>query len=205
MTMTQPSAVIFDIGNVLLNWDIRALYRNYFDSDTAIARFVDETGLVAWNIEQDRGREWREAENLLIEEHPQYEREIKAFRAEWDKTVTHAIAGSVELKERLQAMNVPVFALSNFAADTFEQARERFPFLGEFDEAIISGREGLIKPDAAIYDLLLSRTGVEAQSCLFIDDSWPNIEAARKLGIHGHYFTSPEKLAHSLRLHGFSV
>lgn len=199
------SALIFDIGNVLIRWDMRLLYRKILPDDAAIDRFISETGLWDWNIEQDRGRDWASAERDLIAEHPQYETEIRAFRARWHEMVPGPISGTVAIKASLQEQGIPLYALTNFAADTFSEAQERFAFLNDFRDVVVSAEEGLIKPDIAIYERLLERNGLKAETCLFIDDSAANIEGARQVGLQTHHFTSPDLLATDLRSRGFLV
>lgn len=199
------SAIIFDIGNVLIQWDMRLLYRKLFADEEAIDRFILETDLWNWNIEQDRGRDWTVAEEELVEQFPHYEGEIKAFRGRWHEMVPGSISGSVAIKESLQEQGVPLYAITNFAADTFLEAQQRFPFLYEFKDIVVSAQEGLIKPDAAIYRVLLERNGLQAEECLFIDDSAVNIEGARQVGLQTHHFTKPDLLGEDLRTRGFLV
>ncbi len=204
--MSHPiSAIIFDIGNVLIQWDMRLLYRELFADEEAIERFIVETDLWNWNIEQDRGRDWVVAEDELVGKFPHYESEIKAFRARWHEMVPGEISGSVTIKESLQKQGVPLYAITNFAADTFVEAQQRFPFLYEFKDIVVSAKEGLIKPDAAIYQVLLERNGLRAEECLFIDDSAVNIEGARQVGLQTHHFTKSELLGEDLRTRGFVV
>lgn len=199
------SAIIFDIGNVLIEWDMRLLYRKLFANDAAIDAFITDTGLWAWNIEQDRGRDWREAEDFLVADFPHYEREIRAFRARWHEMVPGALEESVAILKTLQKQGVPLYAITNFAADTFLETQERFAFLSDFKDIVVSGREGLVKPDRAIYDLLLQRNTLIAGQCLFIDDSASNIIGAQQVGLQTHHFSSAHALAHDLRERGFSL
>lgn len=202
---SNPSIVIFDIGNVLIKWDMRHVYRSMFDTEEHMERFISETALVDWNVEQDKGRNWREAEDLLIADFPHYEAEIRAFRARWHDMVPGAIEQSVAIKERLEATGAPLYAITNFAADTFAESQERFPVLANFEDVVVSAQVGLIKPDPAIYQLLLDRNGLAASDCIFIDDSLANIATARQLGMHVHHFTAPEDLRRDLQRLGFDV
>lgn len=202
---SNPSIVIFDIGNVLIKWDMRHVYRSMFDTEEHMERFISETALVDWNVEQDKGRNWREAEDLLIADFPHYEAEIRAFRARWHDMVPGAIEQSVAIKERLEATGAPLYAITNFAADTFAESQERFPVLANFEDVVVSAQVGLIKPDPAIYQLLLDRNGLAASDCIFIDDSLANIATARQLSMHVHHFTAPEDLRRDLQRLGFDV
>ncbi|WP_316858821.1 HAD family phosphatase [uncultured Cohaesibacter sp.] len=204
--MTQnPTIVVFDIGNVLIRWDMHYLYESFFADREQSQAFIDETGLQDWNLQQDLGRDWREAEDDLIAKFPHFEREIRAFRARWHDMVPGVIAGSVLIKERLQEMNVPIYAITNFAADTFAECQERFQTLKQFRDIVVSGTEQVIKPDAGIFNILLERNNLSAKDCLFVDDSLANIEGARKVGMHAHHFKSPYLLAEALRGYGFDL
>ncbi|HAT86033.1 HAD family hydrolase [Cohaesibacter gelatinilyticus] len=204
--MSAPiSAIIFDIGNVLIQWDMRLLYRKLFPDEEAINRFIDETDLWAWNLEQDRGRDWNTAEEELVARAPHYENEIRAFRSRWHEMVPGPVSGTVAIKESLKEQAVPLYAITNFASDTFIETQQRFPFLYEFEDIIVSGEERLIKPDKAIYNMLLQRNGLRAEECLFIDDSVANIEGARQVGLQTHHFIKPELLGQDLRTRGFPI
>lgn len=204
--MSAPiSAIIFDIGNVLIQWDMRLLYRKLFPDEEAINRFIDETDLWAWNLEQDRGRDWNTAEEELVARAPHYEKEIRAFRSRWHEMVPGPVSGTVAIKESLKEQAVPLYAITNFASDTFIETQQRFPFLYEFEDIIVSGEERLIKPDKAIYNMLLQRNGLRAEECLFIDDSVANIEGARQVGLQTHHFIKPELLGQDLRTRGFPI
>lgn len=182
----QPVAV-FDIGNVLIRWDPRNLYRKMMDAPT-MERFLDVVCTGAWNLEQDRGRPWAEAEDEAIARHPSEAANIRAFRVRWNEMLNGAIEENVAVLRDIQAAGYPVYAITNFAADTFEEAQALFPFLRTFDGLICSGREGLIKPDVAIFDLFVQRFGLAPQHCVFIDDSAANIAGAQKVGLRTiHY------------------
>ena len=201
----NPTIVVFDIGNVLLRWDMHYLYESFFPSKEEAQAFIDETGLVDWNLQQDLGRDWHAAEEELIPKFPHYETEIRAFRARWHDTVPGVIPGTVLIKERLEELGVPLYAITNFAADTFAEAQERFPTLKAFRDIVISGDEKIIKPDRAIYDILLERNTLDAADCLFIDDSEKNVEGAKAVGMHAHHFRSPYLLSEDLKRYGFAL
>ncbi|MGE0005250.1 MAG: HAD family hydrolase [Parvibaculaceae bacterium] len=206
--MTQAlTTVVFDIGNVLVAWDPRNLYRRYFQGrDEEMEWFLKNVCTPAWNIEQDRGRSFSEAVELLVKEHPpQWHPMIRAFDVEWHETISGAIQGSVAILERLKANKVPVYAITNWNQDKFREARERFGFLDSFDGIVVSGDEGLLKPDREIFELFFARYGVTPQTAVFVDDSLRNVEGARAAGMRGLHFTSPEALARDLRGLGFSV
>jgi 2-haloacid dehalogenase len=158
----------------------------------------------AWNLEQDRGRSFAVAVDLLIPQFPDYADAIRAYHTRWDETVIGEIAGTVEIFRGLKRRGVPVYAITNWNHETFDRTRTRFGFLSEFDGIVVSGEEGLIKPDAAIFNLFLQRYGLTAGDCLFIDDSPHNVEGARAVGMHALRFKSPERLAADLARHGLA-
>jgi 2-haloacid dehalogenase len=203
--MNKPTTVVFDIGNVLLRWDPRNLYRRLFDDEAEMEWFLAHVCTSDWNIEQDRGRDWDEAVALLVKSHPRHEREIRAFHERWPETVSGTFEDNVALLLRLREAGVPNYCITNFSGQKFVLAREIYPFLAGFDGVIVSGDERLLKPDPAIYRLLLDRYGLVAQDCVFIDDSRPNIEAARALGMQAIHYAEPMDLAAELRRYGFPV
>jgi 2-haloacid dehalogenase len=201
-----PRNVVFDIGNVLIKWDPRLLYRKMFATEAEIDHFLTTICPPEWNLEQDRGRAWADAEALLIAKHPAFAEPIRAWRARWHETIPGAIEGTVQILERLKSDNVPLYAITNFAGDTFEEAKLRFPFLAtSFIDIVVSAHEKLLKPDPAIYRVLLARNSLEAKDCIFIDDSKANIAAANALGFTGLLFETPEKLSADLAALKFSV
>jgi len=192
-------AIIFDFGGVLLEWNPYLLYRRYYPNDEAIRSFLDEINFFAWNLEQDRGRSFAEGIAALSVQFPQYTALIRAYDEHWIESQAGPIAGSVEILNRLRGNGVSLYALSNWPAEKFRLIRPQFEFLDWFDDLIISGEVGLIKPDPAIYHHTLERIGLSAAECVFIDDSAKNISAARQLGLIGIQFESPEQLTDELR------
>jgi 2-haloacid dehalogenase len=206
--MTQKiTNVVFDIGNVLVSWDPRNLYRRYFvDREDEMEWFLNNICSPAWNLEQDRGRSFTVAVNLLVKEHPpEWHPMIRAFDNEWQETISGPIDGSVAILKALKAGQVPVYAITNWNQHKFRESLERFAFLNNFDGIVVSGDEGLLKPHREIFELFFERYGIEPQSAVFIDDSLRNVEGARAAGMMGLHFTSPEALARDLRGLGFSV
>ncbi|SUE44029.1 HAD family hydrolase [Roseomonas gilardii] len=195
MTAEQRSIVIFDLGGVLVDWDPRYLYRRLFPGDEAgMERFLAEVCTNEWNLQQDAGRSWAEATALLRTQHPGQEALIDAFHRRWPEMIRGAIDGTVEILRELREGGVPLYALTNWSAETYPVAEERFDFLGWFRGVVVSGREKLIKPDPRIYRLLLERFGVDPRQAVYIDDNPRNARAAGDLGMHGIHFTSPEHL-----------
>ena len=194
--------VVFDIGGVLLDWDPRYLYRTLFDNDAEMEEFLAEVCTPAWNIEQDRGRPFAEAVSLLIERFPDQADRIRAYDERWEEMIPRAFDDVVALLHRLQAAGRPTYALTNFSAEKFPIAKANWPFLDSFAGVVVSGEEGVIKPDPAIFRILLDRFALNASECLFIDDKADNAEAARDVGLHATTFTDAKALEAVLGQHG---
>jgi len=195
--------VIFDVGNVLIGWDVHRLYRRYLPDDAAIAAFLEEVDFFAWNLEQDRGRPFAEGVADLIARHPHRAALIRAYDTDWMHSITGPVAGTVALRRRLIEAGVPLYGLTNFSAEKWAPTRERFEFLRTgFEDVVVSGVEGLVKPDPAIYRLLMARNGLDPEDCVFIDDSPVNVDGARAVGMQAIRFTDPGALERALREYG---
>jgi 2-haloacid dehalogenase len=200
--MPSIDAVVFDIGNVLLDWNPRHLYRKLFADEERMEWFLANICTPAWNLEQDRGRSFAEAVRELVGRHPEWEREIRAFDERWGETIAGEIEGSSELLSRLKNKGVALYAITNFSREKFAQTLTRFAFMREFEGIVVSAHEGLLKPDAAIYRLFLDRYRREASRCLFIDDSARNVEGARQVGMEGVLFSGAAGLVRDLEAFG---
>ena len=204
--MKQPRIVVFDVGNVLVDWNPRYLYRTIFPDDSAkMEWFLGNICTGSWNLEQDRGRSFKQAANELSQAHPEHQAAIHAFDLRWHETISGEITGTVEILAKLRQAGTPNYAITNFNQDKFRETKLRFPFLDGFKGTIVSGDERVVKPDAAIYELLLSRYSLDAADCIFIDDSLKNVEGARAVGMHAHHFETPDKLTKELRGFGFAA
>ena len=188
------SAVVFDLGGVLIDWDPRYLYRTLFDDDAAMEEFLATVTTQEWNHAQDAGRPWAAAIEELAEVHPEKRDLIEAYWRRWPETLGEAIEPTVALLDELRATGVRLYALSNWSGETFPIARPRYPFLEWFDGIVISGDERIAKPDPRIFTVLLERYGLTAAETLFIDDHAPNIEAASALGFRAIRFTDAASL-----------
>lgn len=198
---TAPDTVVFDLGGVLIDWNPRHLYRKLFPQEEAMEAFLAEVCNGAWNVEQDRGRPFAEATALLVARHPDQRAMIEAYFARWSEMLNGPIHGTVALLETLHARGVPLYALTNWSAETWVVARPMFPFLERFRGILVSGEVGLIKPDPAIYRRLAGDFALTPERSVFIDDSLPNVRAAADLGFHAHHFRSPETLRRFLDGH----
>jgi HAD superfamily hydrolase (TIGR01549 family) len=199
--MPLIDTVIFDVGNVLLDWDPRHLYRKLFGDHERMEWFLANICNPAWNIEQDRGRSFADGVAELLARHPQWEREIRAFDERWEETVGGEIAGSIELLGRLKG-KAALYSITNFSREKFALSLQRYAFLREFEGVVVSAHEGLLKPDPAIYRLFLERYGREASRCLFIDDSQRNVDGAKAVGMHAVHFRGAAQLTTDLARFG---
>ncbi|OQM74727.1 HAD family hydrolase [Manganibacter manganicus] len=203
--MNEIRHIVFDIGKVLIHYDPDIPFSRLIPDAEMRKWFFDNVCTGAWNIEQDRGRTWQEAEALLIAEHPDHAENIRNFRRHWHEMVPHAYEDSVVLMERLIADGHDVTMLTNFAADTFAEARSRFPFLQKPRGVTVSGEIGLIKPDHAIYDHHARAFGLEPAATLFIDDSQKNVDGAKTAGWQAVLFTDAPTLKFDLKALGIAV
>lgn len=205
MTAAPTEIVVFDVGNVLIEWDPRHLYRKLLPDEEAVERFLGEVCTTAWNVEQDRGRRWADAVAERTALFPEHAELIRAYDARWQEMVPGAIEANVAILRRLKATNVPVFAITNFSAEKWAEATERFDFLELFDGVVVSAHEELIKPDPRIYHTLFERHAVTPERAVFIDDSPANIEASRGVGMPAIHYHGAVDVAAELRALGVAV
>lgn len=198
--MTQTiEAIIFDFGNVLLEWDPRHVYRRYFpNDDAAMEKFLHEVNFMEWNAQQDKGRSFAEGVAELSWQFPQYSQLIRAYYDNWKDSIGNHLEGTVEIMKRLKAAGYPLYGLSNWSAETFPLMRDKFDFFDLLDDIVISGEVGMIKPEPEIFEHMLERIGKPAGACLFIDDAAANVEQAQQLGFATIHFHSPEQLGAEL-------
>jgi len=183
------NCVVFDIGNVLVRWDPRNLYRGMGYSDPETAAILTEIGLLEINHRVlDAGKPFPATLQLLVERFPRHAEFIRAFDIRWVESLGGAIPGSVAIFQRLKQAGVPVYALSNYNRQKFDIACELFPFLMTFDELVLSGDVGLVKPDAEIFELLIGRCGLDVGRTAFIDDAIANVATAARLGFATIHF-----------------
>jgi 2-haloacid dehalogenase len=201
-------AVVLDVGNVLIHWDPPALYRKIFlnpdgtPDEDKVAWFLANICAPEWNIQQDLGRSIAEGNAALIRRHPELRDAIEAYYGHHLEALTAPIQSTVDCMRALQNAGVPVHGLTNYGRETFAMAKTKFDFLNEFDGVVVSGEEGLIKPDPAIFQVLIVRFKLTPGRTLFVDDSAANIAAASRLGFHVHHFTDPVALKPCLIWHG---
>ncbi len=200
MTSATIKSIIFDYGNVLLDWNPRNVYRRYFPDDPeGMESFLREVNFMEWNAHQDRGRPFAEGVDILSEQFPQYAHLIQAYHEHWTDSIGEAFTRTVEVLKRLKRAGYPLYGFSNWSAETFPYARERYDFFDLFDDMVISGAVGFVKPEPEIYQIMLDKIGRPARECLFIDDSLPNIHQANKIGFQTIHFQSPAQLEQELK------
>lgn len=197
----MPRAVVFDLGGVLIHWDPRLLYRKLLPSEDAVERFLATVCPAEWNERLDAGLPLAAGIAERVERFPHHEPLIRAYAERFGEMML-PMPGTIALLHELAARRVPLFALSNWSADTFERTRSLFPFLSAFDGLVISGRIGLAKPDPRIFEHLLEAHTLEAGETLFVDDRAYNVEAARALGLEAVLFEGPARLRAALVLRG---
>jgi 2-haloacid dehalogenase len=200
-----PTTVVFDLGNVLLDWDPRRLFRTLIEDSTELDHFLTEIASPAWHDAQDRGRSTDVATAELQAQHPEYAELIGAFYSRWPEMTAGALPATVDILRELHDAGVRLIGLTNWPAQTFPPARERFPFLGWFDGIVVSGDEGIAKPDEAIFRLLIDRYDVDPQAAVFIDDTLRHVDTARRLGLTGFVFSDAALLRRDLASVGLPV
>jgi 2-haloacid dehalogenase len=202
---TEIKHIVFDIGKVLIHYDPNLPFSRVIPDEEERTWFFANVCTHEWNIEQDRGRTWEEAEETLIAKHPERAEQIRAFRQNWHEMVPHHYEDSVAILETLIAEGRDVTLLTNFASDTFREAQKRFPFLTSTRGATVSGDIRLIKPDVAIYETHAKDFNLDPASTIFIDDSLANVEGAKAAGWNAVHFTSADKLRSDLKSFGIEV
>jgi 2-haloacid dehalogenase len=199
MTSQLINTIIFDFGGVLLDWNPYNLYRQFFNNKAEIDKFLTEINFSDWNTEQDRGRAFAQGVAELSAKFPKYSHLISAYKENWEDSIVGPIEGSVAILQQLKEGGYSIYGLSNWSAETFPIAFNKYNFFKLFDDIIISGDVHILKPDPQIFELILARAGRSANECLLIDDSGPNITAAQRLGFLTIHFHSPEQLRIELK------
>jgi 2-haloacid dehalogenase len=196
------AAVVFDVGKVLYQWDMRRLFEQLIEDPEELDRFLAEVISLEWHFQHDAGRPAAEMIAERSAEFPHYADHIRAWHERFNETLPGPVPGSLEIVETLAASGVPLYAITNFGADTWAGFRPTAPVFDHFRDIVVSGDEKLVKPDPAIFELAQRRFGHAPHAMLFIDDNAANVEAARKLGWQVHRFTDAARLAQDLRTRG---
>ncbi len=186
--------VVFDLGGVLIDWSPYHLYRKLFDSDEEIARFLDEIDLYTWLHGIDADKPFQQGVRDLAARVPHHGDKIEAYWHRWSETINGTLDDSLAVLAELKAGQVPLFVISNWSSETWHHATDRFDFLDWFDGLVISGLEGVAKPDAGIFHIACERHDITPERAVFIDDRAENVDSARDLGFHGIHFTDAAAL-----------
>ena len=201
--MQKIKAIIFDLGNVLIDWNPAYVFDKLIEDKGKRKHFFENICTADWNEEQDAGRPIKQATEELIAAHPEWKEAIEAFYGRWIEMLGGPIDETVEILRQLkQSGHYKLYALTNWSAETFPTALEMYDFLHWFDGRVVSGEEKMRKPNPLFYQILLDRFKLKAEETLFIDDSARNINAAEQLGINGILFHSPQQLEKDLKKTG---
>lgn len=202
----RPTAVVFDVGKVLFDWDPRFLYERLIADDRALDAFLRDVVTHDWHFQHDAGRPFAETSAELVAAHPEHEALIRVFAERFNETIPGPIAGMHELVAELDEAGVPLFAITNFSGEFFPPFRAAWPALFDrFRDIVVSGDEKRVKPDPAIFHLALERFGLEPHQAAFLDDNPANHAAAEAMGIHSMLFTGVEQARAWLRGLGFPI
>ena len=198
----RATVVLFDVGNVIVRWDPRTLYAKIFPEPEARDRFLDQVCTMAWHTEHDRGRPMSEGVAALVAQHPDQADAIRAWEDRWFEMISGPIPETTQAIEDLHARGVPLYGLTNMSAETVAGTLALSPAFARLRDIVVSGVEGVIKPDRRIYEIARDRIGRPPEEILFIDDSPANIEAARAFGMDTHLFVDPAALRPALVARG---
>ncbi|WP_379553982.1 HAD family hydrolase [Qipengyuania sp. DGS5-3] len=200
--MPPVKAVVFDVGRVLFDWQLSALFEKLVDDAAELEKVLSEVITEEWHFEHDAGRPLGEMVPERKALFPDYAHLLDAYATRFNETVPGPVAGSLELVEALATRNVPLFAITNFGAEFWDQFRPTQPIFDLFRDIVVSGKECLVKPDPAIFALSAERFGHDPHEMIFIDDNEANIVGARECGWQAHHFTDAERLEADLKERG---
>ena len=193
--MTKLNTVIFDLGGVLIDWNPDYVYKTIFSNPEELKWFYENICTPDWNEEQDAGRSLQAATEQLITQFPEHEANIRVFYDRWEEMLGGPIEGTVDvLKDLRNSGSIRLYALTNWSAETFPVALERYDFLHWFDGRLVSGEEKTRKPFADIYEKLITRFVINPDESIYIDDNVRNLQPAKDLGMHTIHFQSPDQL-----------
>jgi len=199
-------AIIFDLGGVLIDWNPRYVYREIFKTEEETEWFLENITTSEWNENQDAGYPLHKATEELVVKHPEWEPEIKAYYGRWLEMLGDQIHETVEILQQLkQTGKYKLYALTNWSAETFPHALERFDFFNMFEGIVVSGEEKMKKPSAAFYKIIIDRYHLDPLKTIFIDDSLRNIKGTEAVGITGIHFQNPSQLKEALQRMGIEI
>ena len=202
MTPSAPRAVVFDVGMVLYEWDLRRLFEKLIDDEAELDWFCEHVVTPEWHFQHDAGRPLDDMVPELQAQYPDHAHLVEAYRYRFNETIPGPVEGTHAIARTLMDRGVPVYGLTNFGAEFWDAFRPTAPIFDRFADIVVSGREKCAKPDARIYEIAEERFGHAPQELYFIDDRAENIAAARARGWHGHVFAGAGALETDLRRHG---
>jgi 2-haloacid dehalogenase len=200
MPERSVDAVVFDVGNVLIDWDPRFLYRKLFGGDeTAMEWFLANVCTNAWNEQMDAGKLFAEAVSELKATWPEHAAYIEAFDTRWSEMLAAPNHDTLAIVKALRGAGYPLYALTNFSAEKLAVTRTMYPLFDDFDGIVVSAEERCIKPDPKIYRILVTRYALTPERCVYIDDRSVNVDAARAIGFVGLVYRDADTLRKDLR------
>lgn len=186
--------IIFDFGNVLVQWHPELVYGDYFGDEAKAWWFLRHVADMDWRQRIDAGESVDGCIREKQAQYPEYAEAVELYRSRWREMLTDEVPGMRQLLSELPAAGYQLFGLTNWSMETFPEARERFGILQMIDRYVVSGAEGLVKPDPRLFQVLLDRYQLKAEECLFIDDNPDNVAAAKGMGMQGIVFNGAEDL-----------
>ncbi len=201
--MNAPQAVVFDVGRVMFQWQLRALFEKLIEDEGELDWFLENVVTEQWHFQHDRGVMLADMLPARIQEFPDQALRIAAYAARFNETVPGPVEGTLELVRELHEAGIPLYCLTNFGGELFAAFRKTQPVFDCFDDIIVSGEERIAKPDAQIYRIVESRSGISGEALFFTDDNVENIAAARALGWNAELFTGAPALRTQLVEFGF--
>ena len=195
----MKKAIVFDFGMVLIDWSPYNLYRKLLPSDEAIREFLEEIKFSEFNSKLDAGYPFAQISEEVYLKYPHRRELTEAFFTRWTECSGEAMPDTVAIMRELKKSGYPVYGLSNWSVESFSWVKDRYDFLQELDDYLLSGMVGQAKPGEEIFHTFLDRIGRKAEDCVFIDDAPANIETAKKLGFTGILFKSAEQLRSDLQ------
>jgi HAD superfamily hydrolase (TIGR01509 family) len=205
MTQSSAAAVLWDLGNVLVDWSPRRVFRRLLPDEAAVDSFLSNVCTMAWHSRHDAGVSFEQNRAELTARHPEHAALIEAWEHRWDEMFNGTVPGVLEIFETLHDAGVPQDALSNLPASKIAPLRSMYPFLQRMNDVVVSGEEGVIKPDPRIFEIARARMSRTPEETVFIDDRAENVEAAKAAGFDGVVFTNAEALRQALRARGLPV
>jgi len=200
--MTQIRTIVFDLGGVLIDWNPRHLYREFFDQEDQMEWFLNNVCNASWNHQMDAGKSFEVGVKELSDQFPEHKPAITAYWERWIDMISGPIEETVDLLNQVAEKDFGLFALTNWSHETFPLVRHEYDFFNHFQDILVSGEEKLAKPDPVFFQLMFERFKIEPESTLFIDDNAENVQTANKLRMHTVHFKEAVGLKKSFQEHG---